>query len=435
MNWADEFQMSASTNTTHTSTLRPGIMRTVSGSHNDLTASTSTATDRQDFVTPGLTGRILKAGPTSTGRRLGSLARFGRPQRGVIHQPDLDEETEEGRRSSPVLIGEVDCPHAGLECLFAPDSPKRTVQPQRSPRASASPAHRTVDRTHPAYEQASPGGTRRLSPTNRHNENQTSSKHSSDWRAANLPEEAKPFRPFRTTEQENQRDYPDERSALNLLRRSIDHRDASGGARAAPQSASASLADDVGEQRLGHASTSTLRASRPAPPIHAVTAPISLVPVQPVTQTTVPVQLVPNSTAPLAQQHAVVTTQPVVITAQKRSFQVNGQLYERLGTLGSGGSSKVYQVIGPDRVVYALKRVALDRADPETYQSYTNEIELLKRLRGHDRIIQLIENQMTYSQSNKPKMLMMVSLILAQPAMLTFPDHGVRRARFCHVAR
>ena len=83
--------------------------------------------------------------------------------------------------------------------------------------------------------------------------------------------------------------------------------------------------------------------------------------------------------------------------------------YERVGILGKGGSSKVYSVLCPtNRTVYALKRVALDRADADTYQSYTNEIDLLKRLRGHDRIIQLIDHQITFSQTNRPKMLMMV---------------------------
>lgn len=69
----------------------------------------------------------------------------------------------------------------------------------------------------------------------------------------------------------------------------------------------------------------------------------------------------------------------------------------------------MYSVLCPTkRILYALKRVALDRADPEAYQSYTNEIELLRRLRGHDRIIQLIDHQITFSQNNRPKMLMMV---------------------------
>jgi serine/threonine-protein kinase TTK/MPS1 len=90
-------------------------------------------------------------------------------------------------------------------------------------------------------------------------------------------------------------------------------------------------------------------------------------------------------------------------------MQVNGAAYERVGILGKGGSSKVYSVLcSTKRVIYALKRVALDRADPETYQSYTNEIELLKRLSGHDRIIQLVDHQITFSQGNRPKMLMMV---------------------------
>lgn len=78
--------------------------------------------------------------------------------------------------------------------------------------------------------------------------------------------------------------------------------------------------------------------------------------------------------------------------------------------LGKGGSSKVYSVLCPTkRTIFALKRVTLDRADHETYQSYTNEIELLKRLRGHDRIIQLVDYQITFSANNRPKTLVMVS--------------------------
>lgn len=89
--------------------------------------------------------------------------------------------------------------------------------------------------------------------------------------------------------------------------------------------------------------------------------------------------------------------------------------YERLGVLGKGGSSKVYSVLCPTkRVVYALKRVGLERADAETYQSYTNEIELLRRLRGHDRIIQLIDHQITFTPNNRPKLLMMVSQEVTQ---------------------
>lgn len=60
--------------------------------------------------------------------------------------------------------------------------------------------------------------------------------------------------------------------------------------------------------------------------------------------------------------------------------------------------------------VYALKKVALDRADAETLRSYLNEIELLKRMKGHDRVIQMIDHEITFSQSSKrPKVLQMVS--------------------------
>jgi serine/threonine-protein kinase TTK/MPS1 len=90
-------------------------------------------------------------------------------------------------------------------------------------------------------------------------------------------------------------------------------------------------------------------------------------------------------------------------------LQVNGVYYDRVGLLGKGGSSKVYSIMCPtQRTILALKRVTLDRADHETYQSYTNEIELLKRLRGHDRIIQLVDHQITFGPNNRPKVLLMV---------------------------
>jgi hypothetical protein len=75
--------------------------------------------------------------------------------------------------------------------------------------------------------------------------------------------------------------------------------------------------------------------------------------------------------------------------AHRHPLQVNNKEYERLGILGRGGSSKVYSVLCPTkRTVMALKRVALERCDQETITNYMNEVALLNRLRGHDRIIQ-----------------------------------------------
>jgi serine/threonine-protein kinase TTK/MPS1 len=85
--------------------------------------------------------------------------------------------------------------------------------------------------------------------------------------------------------------------------------------------------------------------------------------------------------------------------------------------------------------MYALKRVALDRADAEAYQSYTNEIELLKRLRGHDRIIRLIDHQISFGPGNRPKILMMVSYTDPPDDKADAVGHGVRRDRFRRSAR
>ena len=43
--------------------------------------------------------------------------------------------------------------------------------------------------------------------------------------------------------------------------------------------------------------------------------------------------------------------------------------------------------------VFAMKRVALDRTDPEAMAGYMNEIALLKRLDGNRRIIRLIDSE------------------------------------------
>lgn len=72
---------------------------------------------------------------------------------------------------------------------------------------------------------------------------------------------------------------------------------------------------------------------------------------------------------------------------------VNGKQYLRSALLGKGGSSRVYRVTDRDHNVFALKKVELGKGDLETYTSFCNEIELLKRLRGHDRIIQLVDSE------------------------------------------
>lgn len=70
---------------------------------------------------------------------------------------------------------------------------------------------------------------------------------------------------------------------------------------------------------------------------------------------------------------------------------VNNKQFLRLEMVGRGGSSKVYKVMGPDRKIYALKRVRVAKKDLATISSYANEIKLLMRLRGKPHIVQLFD--------------------------------------------
>jgi serine/threonine protein kinase len=75
---------------------------------------------------------------------------------------------------------------------------------------------------------------------------------------------------------------------------------------------------------------------------------------------------------------------------------VNGVEYSRQCVIGRGGSSKVFRAgmaDGSSKLV-AIKVVGLKQADRQTYLTFCNEIALLDRLRGHDRIINLIDSSM-----------------------------------------
>jgi hypothetical protein len=96
----------------------------------------------------------------------------------------------------------------------------------------------------------------------------------------------------------------------------------------------------------------------------------------------------------MMQQQQQQQQQPPPQRRPTGTVTVKGKTYTRMGLLGRGGSSKVFRVRDTEHNVYALKKVDLGRgADGETYQSFLNEIELLERLRGHDRIIQLVSSE------------------------------------------
>ncbi|RRT61543.1 hypothetical protein B296_00006342 [Ensete ventricosum] len=72
-------------------------------------------------------------------------------------------------------------------------------------------------------------------------------------------------------------------------------------------------------------------------------------------------------------------------------FKVNGKLYQKLGKIGSGGSSEVHKVISSDCTIYALKKIKLKGRDYPTAYGFCQETEYLKKLKGKSNIIQLID--------------------------------------------
>lgn len=79
--------------------------------------------------------------------------------------------------------------------------------------------------------------------------------------------------------------------------------------------------------------------------------------------------------------------------ANLRQLTMNKRSYLRLGVLGKGGSSWVHRVINDAGQIYAYKKVDVrgnDESDA-VFDSYVNEIELLRRLKGSPYIIELID--------------------------------------------
>ncbi|XP_025945260.1 dual specificity protein kinase TTK isoform X1 [Apteryx rowi] len=69
---------------------------------------------------------------------------------------------------------------------------------------------------------------------------------------------------------------------------------------------------------------------------------------------------------------------------------IKGKVYTILKQIGSGGSSKVFQVLNEKKQLYAVKYVNLEEADQQTVESYKNEIGHLSKLQQHsDKIIRL----------------------------------------------
>lgn len=100
---------------------------------------------------------------------------------------------------------------------------------------------------------------------------------------------------------------------------------------------------------------------------------------------------------------AATTTQ---VKQRRNILRVNGKCYTRLDCLGRGGSAKVYRVTAENGKMFALKRVMLDNADESTIRGYRGEIDLLGKLSGVDRVINLFD----YEMNSEKQVLTLVSL-------------------------
>ncbi|XP_072355912.1 LOW QUALITY PROTEIN: dual specificity protein kinase Ttk [Scyliorhinus torazame] len=87
---------------------------------------------------------------------------------------------------------------------------------------------------------------------------------------------------------------------------------------------------------------------------------------------------------------------PVPTFTANETFVVKERAYSIIKLLGTGGSSKVFQVLDQKKQLYAVKQVNLQDADDLAVAGYKDEIEYLKRLQQHsDKIIRLFDHEIT----------------------------------------
>lgn len=73
---------------------------------------------------------------------------------------------------------------------------------------------------------------------------------------------------------------------------------------------------------------------------------------------------------------------------------VNGVSYAVLGMIGRGGSCRVYKVLSEAGDIFAMKKVSLEGLDSSTVDLFVNEVSLLRRFKGKDHIVQLVDSEL-----------------------------------------
>ncbi|KAG1673523.1 Dual specificity protein kinase TTK [Nymphon striatum] len=97
--------------------------------------------------------------------------------------------------------------------------------------------------------------------------------------------------------------------------------------------------------------------------------------------------------------HIEMRSQSVQTEPTERTIFVNGIFYTVMSQIGRGGSSVVYEgKSNKNGKMVAIKQVSLAKADKSIRESYVNEINLLKKLNGSDRVITLYDYE--YNDKN-----------------------------------
>jgi serine/threonine-protein kinase TTK/MPS1 len=92
-------------------------------------------------------------------------------------------------------------------------------------------------------------------------------------------------------------------------------------------------------------------------------------------------------------------------SSRRPPFIVNGKSYQPLERCGKGGSAEVWRVQAENGKVFALKRVRLHGQDPAAIQGYKGEIDLLNKMKGNPRVVELFD----YAIDDEKEVLYVVS--------------------------
>ena len=114
---------------------------------------------------------------------------------------------------------------------------------------------------------------------------------------------------------------------------------------------------------------------------------------------------------------AAASTGAAAAQSRKRNMlKMNNKYYMRVKCLGRGGSAKVYRVTTDNGEMLAMKRVSTENADEAQVKGYKGEIDLLKKLSGCERVINLLE----YEMNEEKQLLSLVGLLARLPFFFFF---------------